>query len=38
MSLKGRVSKLGKKEDVREDGGDEYPARKFSDKVVDSDC
>ena len=38
MSLKGRVSKLGKKEDVREDGGDEYPAHKFSDKVVDSDC
>jgi hypothetical protein len=26
------------KEDVSEDGGDEYPARKFSDKVVDSDC
>jgi hypothetical protein len=38
MSLKGRVSKLGKKEDVSEDGGDEYPPRKFSDKVVDSDC
>ena len=38
MSLKGRVSKLGKLEDVSDDGVEEYPPRKFLDKVVYSDC
>jgi hypothetical protein len=38
VSLKGRVSKLGKLEDVSDAGSDEYPPRKFLDKVVYSDC
>ncbi|XP_020401317.1 protein FORGETTER 1 isoform X1 [Zea mays] len=37
MSLKGRVSKLGKKEDVSEDGGDEYPPPDSDHESTESD-
>ncbi|KAG0522949.1 hypothetical protein BDA96_07G081700 [Sorghum bicolor] len=37
MSLKGRVSKLGKKEDVNADGGDEYPAPESDHESTESD-
>ena len=33
VSLKGRVSKLGKLEDVSDNGSDEHPARKFLTKL-----
>jgi hypothetical protein len=34
VSLKGRVSKLGKLDDVSDDGSDGHPPRKFLDNVV----
>lgn len=36
--LKGRVSKLGKLEDVSDNGSDDCPPRKFLNYAFDSDC
>nr|CAB3482436.1 unnamed protein product [Digitaria exilis] len=37
-SLKGRVSKHGKLENVSDNGSDDYPPRKFLDYIADSVC